>query len=207
MTADFLTLRSAKPEDVTINKAEALRYLGLYTSAAPESVEQLYSGCLEEIRAAADFRAVYSKTPVTLLGDGKIDLGFAAVQSEKLEKNLQGCREAYIFAATAGFGVDRLVQRYKRLSLARSLVCDAIGSAAAEGFCNLINGEMKKESDLSPRFSPGYGGLSLSCQGALLGFLDAQRKIGVTLSDTMFMSPSKTVTAIVGIRGQKEKQE
>ena len=49
------------------------------------------------------------------------------------------------------------------------------------------------------RFSPGYGDVPLSLQRDVLAVLDAQRKLGITLSDTFFMTPCKSVTAFVGI--------
>jgi cobalamin-dependent methionine synthase I len=53
---------------------------------------------------------------------------------------------------------------------------------------------------LRPRFSPGYGDLSLSVQSDLLNVLDARRNIGLTLSDSLMMIPQKSVTAIVGLK-------
>jgi cobalamin-dependent methionine synthase I len=53
---------------------------------------------------------------------------------------------------------------------------------------------------LRPRFSPGYGDLPLELQTNLFKVLDCQHFIGLTLNDSMLMSPSKSVTAIVGLR-------
>ena len=53
---------------------------------------------------------------------------------------------------------------------------------------------------LTTRFSPGYGDFSLEHQPALLSLLDTQRRIGLTLSEGGMMLPTKSVTAIVGIR-------
>ena len=50
-----------------------------------------------------------------------------------------------------------------------------------------------------PRFSAGYGDFELSAQTEIFHALDCQRKIGLTLNDSLLMSPSKSVTAIIGI--------
>ena len=49
------------------------------------------------------------------------------------------------------------------------------------------------------RYSPGYGDLPLSVQPALLDALDAGRRLGVTLTESLLMVPMKSVTAVVGI--------
>ena len=52
---------------------------------------------------------------------------------------------------------------------------------------------------LKPRFSPGYGDLPLSMQTDIFRVLDCPRKVGLTLNNSLLMSPSKSVTAIMGI--------
>ena len=66
---------------------------------------------------------------------------------------------------------------------------------------------MKKEynTGLEPRFSPGYGDLPLSAQKNIFAVLDPERRIGLTLNSSLLMSPSKSVTAFVGL-GNTEKR-
>ena len=52
---------------------------------------------------------------------------------------------------------------------------------------------------LRPRFSPGYGDLPLEVQKSVFAVLDCPRKIGLSLNDSLLMSPSKSVTAFAGI--------
>ena len=52
---------------------------------------------------------------------------------------------------------------------------------------------------VNPRFSPGYGDLPLGTQKDIFALLDCERKIGVTLNDSLLMSPSKSVTAFLGL--------
>lgn len=203
MTANSIELRFASFDEVEINKAEALRYMGYKAKVPPDEIEGLFSLCMNLLRDAVSYKACFTSVPLKLLGDGKIDLGFGVVQSYNLEKNLAGCGEAYLFAATAGIAVDRLIMRYSRTEPSKSVVIDAIASAAVEGWCNKINAEMKQNSNTKPRYSPGYGDLTLKHQKDILEYLDAQRKIGITLSQSLLMSPTKSVTAIVGIREEK----
>jgi len=67
-----------------------------------------------------------------------------------------------------------------------------------------VEGEIRQElasgEGLVSRFSPGYGDLPLDYQRTLLSVLDTSRKIGVSLTDSLLMVPSKSVSAIVGVR-------
>ena len=48
--------------------------------------------------------------------------------------------------------------------------------------------------------APGYGDFPLVEQRTLLGLLDASRKVGVSLTDALLMVPSKSVSAVIGVR-------
>ena len=50
-----------------------------------------------------------------------------------------------------------------------------------------------------PRFSPGYGDLPLEVQRTLFSLLEPMRHIGLSLTDSLLMSPTKSVTAFVGL--------
>jgi hypothetical protein len=52
---------------------------------------------------------------------------------------------------------------------------------------------------MRPRFSPGYGDFDLSVQTNICDVLKTGKTIGVTLTDSLLMMPSKSVTAVVGL--------
>ena len=188
-------------DDVEINKREAFRYMGCTGKAVNEDMEELYSVCLEDFQTAVKYKACYRKTDVFLKGDGVIDLGFGEFKSYHLEKNLEGCNKAYVFAATTGVDVDRLILRLSRISPSKAVITDATGSAAIEDFCDILNGRLKEEADCKPRFSCGYGDFSIENQKNILEFLNAYKLLGISLSESFLMTPKKSVTAIVGIKG------
>lgn len=203
MTANSIELRFASCDEIEINKKEALRYLGYRVKEVPEDIEGLFSLCLKELSEAAKFKACFTKTKINFCGEGNLDLGFGKFKSFNLEKNLSGCNEAYVFAATAGTAVDRLTMKYSHTEPSKSVVIDALASAAIEGWCNKINNEMKIGVQTKPRYSPGYGDMDLSNQKNILEFLDAGRKIGICLSNSLLMTPTKSVTAIVGVKSDE----
>ena len=59
--------------------------------------------------------------------------------------------------------------------------------------------EAKNKNAIRPRFSPGYGDVSLEVQRIFFELLDCQKNLALTLNDSLIMSPEKSVTAFVGI--------
>ena len=74
--------------------------------------------------------------------------------------------------------------------------------AAIENVCdNLCEdlAEALSPARLTPRFSPGYGDFPLSQQAALCAVLNAERRIGLTLTPGGLLLPQKSVTAVIGV--------
>lgn len=184
-----------------LNVSETLRYLGYGKTAAPDDgVRELLRECETEILSAQDLRACYSVFDISAEGE-KLDLGFASVESHSLFLNLAGCKKIVLFACTAGVGIDRLIARYSRVSPAKAAVMQAAGAALVEDWCEELCALFKREyGDTKPRFSCGYGDLPLTLQRDIFAALSVEKYLGITLSDDCFMTPTKSVTAIVGIR-------
>lgn len=184
-----------------IDRTETLRYLGYYSRVQTAEIAAELDGCEREALEVLNLKAVYSLFDVSR-GDFGLDLGFAKVRSLDLGKYLEGCGRIALFAATAGAGIDRLIVRYNRLSPARAAMMQALGAAAAEQWCNKVHARLTAEYGAkTSRFSCGYGDLPLTLQRDIFAALSVTRSIGVTLSENCFMTPSKSVTAIVGIPG------
>ena len=82
----------------------------------------------------------------------------------------------------------------------------AIGAERIEALCDAFCDDMEKEMGVSlrPRFSPGYGDLPLSVQKDIISLLEAPKRIGLSLNDSLLMSPTKSVTAFAGISNSTE---
>jgi cobalamin-dependent methionine synthase I len=186
----------------SINRKEILRYAGVYGDF-PEA-DVLIDSCIKESEKAFSYKVCFAHFPVRHDGE-YIDLGFAKTNSANLRKNLEGCKSAVLFAATIGLGIDRLIARYSKISPAKALIFQSIGAERIEALCEAfvcdIHNECKKNgSALRPRFSPGYGDLPLDVQKNIFDALDCPRKIGLSLNESLLMSPTKSVTAIIGIK-------
>jgi len=184
------------------DEREILRYAGARSDAS--EVVELMKSCLDEADCVFSGRVCYSEYRLTVCDDS-LDLGFCKTCSKGLRKALDGCDSVILFAATVGVGIDRLIARYSLVSPARSLMLQAIGTERAEALCDLFCREIAEEKAAEgaftrPRFSPGYGDLPLELQRNIFAALDCPRHIGVSLGESLLMSPSKSVTAIVGVR-------
>lgn len=174
------------------NKKEISRYAGNLQD------EALLNECLFEVSDKLTYKVCYRKFSISKQG-AALDLSFAQTTSVALAKSLEGCDEILLFAATIGIEIDRLIIKYGMLSPVKALIFQAIGAERIEKLCDRFCKEMSKEESLKPRFSPGYGDLPLSLQNDIFAALDCGKNIGLTLNDSMLMSPTKSVTAIVGI--------
>ena len=193
-------IKSAAAE-ISIDPKEVAVYLGYYSANGidPKIIDE----CIAEVSACASYKACFAKVPVT--SEGSIDIGCLKACGKSLQKNLEGCDFAYVLAATTGFEVQRLVERNSVISPLKGLVTDCAGSAAIEAFCDKINSVLDCSDFLRPRFSPGYGDLPIECQKGITEFLNTSKNIGLSLTDSLMMTPVKSVTAIIGIG--KEKNE
>ena len=190
--------------EIAPDKREILRYAMLPQHvSAPDELP--LDECLRMAEGRIRCRAVWRQYPLIHSETG-LDLGFAMTGSVSLQKHLEGCGSILLFCCTAGTEMDRLIARGSLKSPIHGLLMHAIGAQQVEGACDRLCGQLASlfpESTLTPRFSPGYGDLPLSLQKDIFIALDCERKIGVTLTDTFLMRPSKSVTAIVGILENK----
>ena len=190
--------------EIPFDEKEILRY-AMLPSFAPPPEELPLRECLESARGAANCRAVWCRYPLKKDGN-ELNLGFARTESKDLKEHLEGCTEILLFACTAGAEMDRRIARAKIGSPAKGLLMHAIGAQQVEGGCDRLCRHLAERFPdrlLTDRYSPGYGDLPLSLQREVMEALDCGRTIGITLTDSLLMTPSKSVTAIIGM---KEKE-
>lgn len=154
--------------------------------------------CLKTLKSNVSCKYIYTKVPIKK-ENSIFDLGFGEFQSKSLEKNLEGCTEAFVFLTTLGFECDRLLNKLSLISPSQHFVCDGLSSSMAEAVCDIAEQKIKGSHICKPRFSPGYGDLPLEVQPKLLEMLNAQKLAGVTINNSYLMSPAKTITCIMGI--------
>lgn len=200
-------VRYVEWEELPVNRAEMLRYAGIPLAAAKAGDIEGLSGNIDWAVEAVKGNLV-SKVGYLAGNLDWDDEGFPVLpfpqKSENLKKNLRNCDKFVMFAATIGAGMDRLIRRYEVADAAKGVLLQGLGAERVETLANAFN---KAVSDAAlehgykthPRFSPGFGDLTVAVQKDFLGVLDAGRRMGITISESCLMAPSKTVTAIIGL--------
>ena len=189
---------------MTFTGRDALRYLGFRREPGAEERARL-AEAEAAVRAVAEPRHVARLVAVRDDG-GELDFeGAFRLRSDALSRNLRGCRRAFLFVATLGPGPDRLVRRLEATGrVADAAWAQAAAAELADAWCDDVVALFAADPAvagcaLRPRFSPGYGDVPLSVQRPFLAALDATRRIGVTLTESLLMVPTKTISAFVGV--------
>ncbi len=186
-----------KMSSLCVNMHEVLRYLN--GNEDNETLEIINSS-LDELGSDFSYRVCYSVFPVCVEND-RVVFPFKSVKSKDLAKCLKDCKSAVIFASTIGFGIDRMIKKHSLISPLKSVVFQAIGAERIECLCDTFCEDIKKEyGNITPRFSAGYGDLELSFQKDIFKVLQCSKNIGVSLNGNLLMSPTKSVTAIIGVK-------
>ncbi|MDE7324088.1 MAG: Vitamin B12 dependent methionine synthase activation subunit [Lachnospiraceae bacterium] len=191
-----------------INVREVYRYLGYGTGTPDERVKTLTECIIENLANVVKPRNIYkiydcSTTESSVILTSGKTLSF---ESRNLAANVAQCTRVVLLAATLGIEADKLLQKYEVLNIAKAAIIQACGAACIEAYCNILQERIcnacsvdGKRLYLRPRFSPGYGDLPLQAQKIIFEELECTKRIGLTLTDSLLMYPTKSVTAFIGL--------
>ncbi|MBQ3329876.1 MAG: Vitamin B12 dependent methionine synthase activation subunit [Ruminococcus sp.] len=194
-------IRKIAMEAPAWNKREIMRYARI--RGADDVYEKMINNCIKEAESVLSYRVCYMVLPVIDEAQA-LCLGNIKAPYQTIKKAIKNAQEVLLFAATVGAPFDRLIQKYSLLEPSKALMMQAIGAERAESlcdaFCDMMNTELRRDGkSLTPRVSPGYGDIPMEMQRDIFTVLDCSRQIGLTLDESLLMSPSKSVTAIAGI--------
>ena len=161
------------------------------------------------LKNTATPKSTYSIFPISVVSELTVMLGEIEIQSRNLAKNLKNCTRAVLFAATLGAEVDRMINRFSVANIAKAAILQAAASAYIEEYCDAKNDEIEQQlyaepAHLRPRFSPGYGDFNILYQPQILSILKAQTTIGLGCTESYMLTPTKSVTAVIGISTEQE---
>ena len=183
-----------------VDLSEALRYLGAAQSD-DESLMASLGAVASELERAAQPKWRYRVAPVEHTPEGEVAAGLC-LTGQMAKTMLAECDRAVLLICTLGAPFETLLRQKQARSMAEAAMLDACGSAFVEVGCDAAEREIAArfpELYLTDRFSPGYGDLPLSIQPEFCAALDAQRQLGVTVTERLLMVPTKTVTAVIGL--------
>lgn len=212
------------------DRKETLRYLGYRGQNIDNQTERLLEEVFAELERDSSPKSIYRKYRCQAAEDAVIlkplldEIAWfysadpqsagpsqweVVLKSRNLAKNLRGCEQAVLLAATIGRAADLMIKKYSVTNLAKAAIVQAAGAAYIESYVDEIEDRIRTNADrqglyLRPRFSPGYGDFSIDYQKDFFDLLEC-RRIGITLTEGNLMMPSKSVTAVIGLTSGKQE--
>ncbi len=189
----------------------------------PQDIQELVSSCVQQMHSTLKAQSVYTCLPLEIdfpaettgettdsAGEQKseglplIKIGSIQFESKYLARNLAGCSKVILIASTIGPVADNLIRRFTKLDAAKVAIMQAAGAMFIESYLDSFNAQLEKEAEeqgfkLHSRFSPGYGDVSLEIQRYFFSILPCTQRIGLTLTNSLVMTPEKSVTAFIGM--------
>ncbi len=181
---------------------EVARYMGYKHGVEPSDiVRELIEEVYDELCKVVTPDYIYKEYAFTKTTDGIIIEEYE-FKSKKLLNHLKDCDSVILFCATLGKAADKLMEEYSETDIAMTAVTQAVGGSLAENLCDIGVEEIKEQikGEFRPRFSPGYGDLHLSVQKDFFKLLPVNEKLGIQLTESFMMKPTKTVTAFIGVK-------
>ena len=187
----------------SINRAEAFRYLGI--KGTPDNATlQLADECEKMLLAEMTPKFCWSYAEISECTSNSVKLsGYAlSFTGNDISAHLEGCPGVVLLAATLGNSVDKLLRQTQTQDMAKAVILDAMASAAIEQVCDEAEKEISarlENKHFTWRFSPGYGDFPIAVQKDFLSVLNAQKVIGLCANSSGILTPTKSVTAVIGV--------
>jgi cobalamin-dependent methionine synthase I len=201
-----------------VNLREVYRYLGYGKNTPDDDIKAVIDEVIDSLIDVIKPKNIYKiyncqieGNEIILRGNGrKSDI--IIINSKNLSDNLWNCRMVVLMAATLGLEADKLMQKYEIINMAKASITQSCGAACIEAYCNILQERILEEVIngigeklyLRPRFSPGYGDVPLTVQKDIFEALECTKRIGLTLTDSLLMYPTKSVTAFIGLTENPE---
>ena len=193
------------------NITDALRYMKVPPTVRDEEMTRTVRGAFVNLEGCISPRCVWGRFGVAHF-DGGIVLEGAEIHSKNIARLTEKSDECILLAATLGHEVDRQIALAQRKNMLEGVALDACASVRVDAYIdeyvvNEIVPSLRDGESLTHRFSPGYGDLSMSVTEEIIAVLDATRRIGLSVTRSLMMTPMKSVTAIIGLIEHKQEAE
>ena len=195
MVKNDVIIGTTSCEIVPINRIELAARLGNGISVDSDIIKQHIDIFNEKVT----YRYAYTTVQCKCIND-LCYLDETVVASSALSKVLKNSTEAILLAVTAGFDIDKLISKATLQNALAGFYVDAIASACIESYIEFISNDICKGLNVTNRFSPGYADFPLDYQIHLLDRLSAKESIGIVLSNDYLMIPTKSITAVIGLK-------
>lgn len=204
-----MRVNNLKNSDISLDKTEALRYMGYKSKDVDEATTKSLNESIAELVEISELKYVYRIFDIKNVDNNISFEDKINIKSHDLANLFMNCDKAAVLATTIGFEVEKRIRYYSMTNLSKSIVFDACAAAYIEALCDYIEGEIRKLAakegcSITYRYSPGYGDVPLSHQSEILRALNAEKLIGLSALDTSILIPRKSVTAFIGFNKTNE---
>lgn len=186
--------------NINIDTKEVMRYMGCSENTP---VSDAIINCINEIKDIMTPRFTYKVFDIEIFGESVSLIGTnVVIKSKDIATLLKNSKKCIILCATIGTNVDKKISLYQATDMEKAMYMDAAASSAIESVCETAVQQIKTQEivkNLTIRYSPGYGDFDIGYQKEILNLTDAYKKIGLTSTSSMMLTPLKSVTAIIGI--------
>lgn len=213
---EALKTRTKQTLRCTVDRSEALRYLGY----AGQNVDTVLMDRFENLAKTCETRTLpayvwqvfeidHTNTS-WLQNQPHVEPCIALKQTPLVLKgihinhHLYGATHVALLAATLGLNNERDLRAYNAISTVDGMIYSACASSLIEEAADRANAEIEDAAHACGlyttwRFSPGYGDLPLDIQAEFVRTLQAQKALGLSVTPSNLLVPTKSITAIIGL--------
>lgn len=183
-----------------MSKADILRYMRTSSKTDNAQILALVDRAIGIIADTAEPKSLYRIFDCNVTQDS-VEIDGIVFLSKRLAENMAGCKRTVVFGATLGIEVDKQIRIASATDVALAMALQAAAADKIEDVCNELEEKIINDYGvtLRQRYSPGYFDLDITQQKDFFKLLPLQKRIGLTLTDTYEMVPTKSVTAFIGM--------
>ncbi len=192
-----------------IDKKEVLRYLGHKNQEIDESLNNLIDELIEEVKEYIQPKYTFRIYQIEKR-DNVIKLANSnyIFEGGDINRHLAQSNQCSILATTLGSMIENKIKYYQKVNLTKALILDSCATCAIENYTDDIQEKIKEKANeldlgITYRYSPGYGDFPINTQKIIIRLLEADKKIGLTVTESNILLPRKSVTAIIGFQDKK----
>lgn len=192
-----------KIELTELDRAEAFRYMGYKGGEVKESILKVTEECEKAILKVIKPRLAFKLFDISFTENGVEVIGTPLIfKGNDIREHLEGCERCALMCVTLSSEVDGLIRSYEAEGMEKAFIADALASAAVERVSDKAEALIQSavgSGSFTWRFSPGYGDFPLDIQKDFISVTEADKKTGLTVTESLILIPRKSVTAVMGI--------
>lgn len=186
---------------------DALRYMRVPPEGRNDELVRTVVEAFGRLEGYITPRCVWGRFHVVHF-DGGFEVEGAYIYSNDIARLTARSDECIMLAATLGHETDRQITLAQNRNMLDGIALDACASVRIDAFIDqFIRSEivpgLREGEHMTSRFSPGYGDLEMNVTEDIIAILNATKRIGLSVTGSMMMSPIKSVTAVTGLFQQK----